>query len=146
MNSFRLLLQNESRLLRREMNVVRHAWIWAVFLLMIMAIVVVLLWVGFVSLRVATAETDLLATKVVHWSAVALWVVSLLFTFVLAVPESVAFLFERGDLDLLLSSPVSGRVVFSVQLIKLTLQLFSGFLKCWCLSVSLLCWLVFRRY
>ena len=128
MNSgaFGLLLKNELRLWRRKVTAVKHFWAWAIFLGVTLSSVLFLLWLGFSALRVAMAEAAL--SDVMLWMAVGLWPIALLFAFNQAVNESVVILFERGDLDLLLSSPISSRAVFSVRLVSLALKVFFGFM------------------
>lgn len=122
------LLRNELRLWWRKVTSAKGFWIWVVVLGLIGFSVLSLLWLGLSSLRLETASmssTDLPAVAV--WSAIALCFAIFLFAFNQAVSESVIVLFERGDLDLLLSSPLSSRVIFAVRLLSVALTVFIGF-------------------
>ena len=130
MGSFGLLLKNELRLWWRKITAIKHFWVWVIVAGAVLASVLFLLWLGFSALRMVTANAELPseAADVMLWVAVGLWLVALLFAFNQAVSESVVVLFERGDLDLLLSSPVSSKAVFSVRLVSLALKVFLGFM------------------
>jgi len=124
--AFGLLLKNERRLWWRKVTAVKHFWAWAIFVAVVLSSVLFLLWLGFSALRLTTAGAEL--PDVMLWVAVGLWIVGFMFAFNQAMSESVVVLFERGDLDLLLSSPVSSRAVFSVRLASLALKVFFGFM------------------
>ena len=126
MGSFRLLLRNELLLWWRKLTGVKHFWGWAIFLIVTLSSVLFLLWLGFSALRLLRADAALPGAML--WVSVGLWIVALLFAFNQAVNESVVVLFERGDLDLLLASPVPSRAVFAVRLISLALKVFFGFM------------------
>ena len=83
------------------------------------------LWLGFSVLRVATAQAEL--PDAIVWVAGGLWLLGFIFALNQAINESVIVLFERGDLDLLLSSPIPGRAVLAVRLLSVALSVFLGF-------------------
>lgn len=65
------------------------------------------------------------------WFAVGLWLFGFYYGFIQAMRNSLMGLFERGDLDLLVSSPISSRVIFASRLLAIALK---TFLSC-CLFV-----------
>ncbi len=119
------LLKNELRLWWRKTTGVKHFWIWMVVLWLFLAFVFVSFWFGFSPVRLATAEAELPAEAL--WVAAGLWLLGFVFAFNQSVGESVVVLFERGDLDLLLASPVPGRAIFSVRLLCVAFCTFFSF-------------------
>ncbi len=61
------------------------------------------------------------------WGAVVLWIIGFFYAFTMAMGQSVVALFDRGDLDLLISSPVSSKVIFASRLLGVALEVFLGF-------------------
>lgn len=61
------------------------------------------------------------------WVAVVFWFLGFFYSFTQAMGQSVIALFDRGDLDLLVSSPVSSKVVFASRLLAIALQSFFSF-------------------
>ena len=120
-----LLLKNELRLWWRQKTGVKNFWVGVVVLWVFVAFVSVSFWFGFAPLRQSTAGTELPVEAL--WVAVALWLLGSLFAFNQAISEGVVVLFERGDLDLLLSSPVSSRAVFTVRLLSVAISTFFSF-------------------
>lgn len=119
------LLKNELRLWWRRTTGVKQFWVWAVILGVGVAGTLFLLWLGLSSLRAATAGTALPDAAV--WVAAGLWLMGLFFAFNQCLGESVVVLYERGDLDLLLSSPVSSKAIFAARLLTVALSAFFGF-------------------
>ena len=126
--SFRWLLGNEFRLWWRKTTESKRFWVWIIFTGLAVGGGLTLLWLALETLRSemsAAAVTELPEAAV--WMAIALCFATFLFAFNQAVSASVIVLFERGDLDLLLSSPISSRVIFAVRLLSVTLTVFAGF-------------------
>ncbi|MEM6451870.1 MAG: hypothetical protein AAF703_16330 [Cyanobacteria bacterium P01_D01_bin.105] len=123
--AFGLLLKNELRLWWRQIRDAKYFWAWMIFGLVTVGSVLLLLWLGFSALRMVTAGAVLPAEAI--WVAVGLWLLSLMFAFNQAMRESIVVLFERGDLDVLLSSPVPARAIFAVRLVTVALKVFFGF-------------------
>ena len=125
---FGRLLGNEIRLWWRKLTSAKGFWAGAIILGLVVSISLISLWLILSGLRVEMAElslSELPDTAV--WIAIALCFTLFLFAFNQAISESVIVLFERGDLDLLLSSPISSRVIFAVRLLSVTLTVFVGF-------------------
>ena len=122
------LLSNDLRLWWRKVTSAKGFWVWTIVLGLLGASVLSLLWLGLSSVRMETASLSWTALPdAVVWIAIALCFAIFLFAFNQAVNESVIVLFERGDLDLLLSSPLSIRVIFAVRLLSVALTVFIGF-------------------
>ena len=62
------------------------------------------------------------------WLAAIAFIVLFFMVALAAVPVAIAGLFDRRDLDLLLSSPIAGRTVLAGRLLGMALQLFGNFL------------------
>ncbi|MEM1311626.1 MAG: hypothetical protein AAGF98_19360, partial [Cyanobacteria bacterium P01_H01_bin.153] len=62
----------------------------------------------------------------VLWGAVLVCFFIFYLAFMQAIPKSLTAVFDRGDLDLLIASPVSGKTVFASRLIGVSLQIFLG--------------------
>ncbi len=122
---FGWLLKNELRLWWRRTTDIKHFWAWAIFIALVVASVLFFIWLGFSALRVVTNQAELPDATV--WVAGGLWLLGLIFAFNQAVNESVVVLFERGDLDLLMSSPVPSRAILAVRLLSVALSVFLGF-------------------
>jgi ABC-2 type transport system permease protein len=120
------LLRYELRLWWRELR-----GKWFVFLLL-----------GLFGLLLAASITPLMVLSVatgrplpmmgeipqpLFWVAVVFWFLGLFYSFTQAMGQSVITLFDRGDLDLLVSSPVSSQVVFASRLLAIALQSFFSF-------------------
>jgi len=82
------------------------------------------LWPQFAELREVFATTGL-PVQAIYWAA-ALWGVALLYAANQAVIASLTALFDRGDLDLLLSSPLPPRRVLATRLVGAAVQVFLG--------------------
>lgn len=126
--SFRWLLDHEFRLWWRKTTESKQFWAWIIVIGLVVGGSLTLLWLALSTLRAEmslAALTELPDTAI--WIAIALSFTTFLFAFNQAVSESVIVLFERGDLDLLLSSPISSRVIFAVRLLSVALTVFAGF-------------------
>ncbi len=119
------LLRNELRLRWRRIIGVKQFWGWAIFIGIVVVSILFFLWLGFSALRIATAQAAL--PDAADWVAAGLCIIGFIFALNQSVNESVVVLFERGDLDLLLSSPVSNHAVFAVRLLSVALSGFLGF-------------------
>ena len=60
------------------------------------------------------------------WGAVVTSLFSFFFAFIQAMGQSLIALFDRGDLDLLISSPISSKVIFASRLLSIALEIFLG--------------------
>jgi ABC-2 type transport system permease protein len=60
------------------------------------------------------------------WIAVGVWIFSFVMTLPSVISQSALILFDRGDFDLLLSSPISTKVVLASRLLQLALGVFVG--------------------
>ncbi|MEM9155400.1 MAG: hypothetical protein AAGB13_10220 [Cyanobacteria bacterium P01_F01_bin.33] len=85
-------------------------------------------WRNFISGDEIPADVREVIAAILLWSAFA--VLALMWTLSLfqAMKLSIENLFERGDLDLLLSSPLNGEVIFSSRLIAIALSIFASWL------------------
>lgn len=61
------------------------------------------------------------------WPAIWIWWGGFLYAFVQALGQSVVVLGDRNDLDLLIASPISSKVIFSSRLLSVAIELFIGF-------------------
>ncbi|MGF1524934.1 MAG: hypothetical protein ACFBSF_21620 [Leptolyngbyaceae cyanobacterium] len=60
------------------------------------------------------------------WPTVAAWLFFFLIAFIQAIGQSLIALFDRGDLDLLVSSPISSKAIFASRLIGVAIKIFLG--------------------
>lgn len=116
------LLRHELRLWWRETISSRTTLIWLLVfgllgLLFLLPFALVLSMV-----RSSISFEDLPATAL--WIAIAAWFLGFVYTFTQAMGQSVIALFDRGDLDLLVASPVSSKVIFASRLLAVALQCF----------------------
>lgn len=125
MDLFGWLLKNELRLWWRETTGGKHFWAWVGVIVIVVLCMLASLWFGLSVLRAQTDQVVLPGAML--WGAIGLWLVGFLTAFSQAVSESIVVLFERGDLDLLLSSPVSSRAIFAVRLLSVALNIFLSF-------------------
>ena len=121
------LLQHEIRLWWRGL---RGRW-----LLIAMAILfgvlmggLVILWLVIYSSSSNVPQSLLLDvfSEPILWGAVVGWLFCFFFAFIQAMGQSVITLFDRGDLDLLVSSPISSKVIFASRLIGVAIEIFLG--------------------
>jgi ABC-2 type transport system permease protein len=61
------------------------------------------------------------------WVALAAWLLGFFYAFTQAINQSVIALFDRGDLDLLVSSPISSKVIFASRLLGVAIEVFLSF-------------------
>ncbi len=61
------------------------------------------------------------------WLAVGVWLLGFCYALTMAMGYSLVALFERGDLDLLVSSPVSSKVIFASRFMAIALEIFLSF-------------------
>jgi ABC-2 type transport system permease protein len=119
------LIRHELRLWWRKISdTPRFRFGWSAIALFLLA-ACILAWFYLQPFRSVIAQTGLPNSAI--WGAVGVWIFFFLSAWVRSIDESVIVLFERGDLDLLLSSPISSRVIFASRLLGLALQLFLGF-------------------
>jgi ABC-2 type transport system permease protein len=116
------LLRHELRLWWRETISSRSTIIWLVVLgflglLFLLPLGILLSMVGS-----QLALSNLPPTAI--WVAVAAWILGFIYTFTQAMGQSVIALFDRGDLDLLVASPVSSKIIFASRLLGVAIQSF----------------------
>ncbi|MBW4623680.1 MAG: hypothetical protein KME17_30505 [Cyanosarcina radialis HA8281-LM2] len=63
----------------------------------------------------------------VFWVAAIVWLVGFGYAFMQAMGQTVIAVFDRGDLDFLVSSPISSKVIFASRFLGIVLQVFLGF-------------------
>jgi ABC-2 type transport system permease protein len=57
------------------------------------------------------------------------WLFLLIYAFIQAMQQSLIALFDRGDLDLLVSSPIPPKLIFASRLLSVSIEVFVGFLS-----------------
>jgi ABC-2 type transport system permease protein len=85
----------------------------------------VLLWLGLRSTGLQLSLTDIPGAAL--WFAGVIWLAGFFYAFIRAMARSITALFDRGDLDLLVASPVSSKVVFASRLLSVALEVFLTF-------------------
>lgn len=119
------LIRHELRLWWRKVSgVPRFRVMWGAIALFLLAAWLAA-WFYLQPFRSVIVQTGLPSGAI--WIAVGVWAFFFLSALVRSIDESVIVLFERGDLDLLLSAPISSRVIFASRLLGLALELFLGF-------------------
>jgi ABC-2 type transport system permease protein len=61
------------------------------------------------------------------WVAFSVWLIGFFYGFTQSINQSVIALFDRGDLDLLVSSPISSKVIFASRLLSVAIEVFLSF-------------------
>jgi ABC-2 type transport system permease protein len=119
------LLRHELRLWWRDLTSRPGVVGWAIAIGILFAGLFFLLWVVLSSLRELMPLTVL--SQVGFWFAAGLWVVGFCYAFIQSIKQSIIALFDRGDLDLLISSPVSSKVIFASRLLGVALAAFLNY-------------------
>lgn len=122
---FAWLLRHELRLWWRKTTDGQKFWAWLIIFGLAVSSALFFLWIGLQGVRTELSQTE--PPEAGIWVAIALWFIAFVSAFNQAIGKSVVILFERGDLDLLLSSPLSGRAIFAVRLLSVALTVFFGF-------------------
>ncbi len=94
-----------------------------IFILGIFAILV-LSWVWFKLANLRDALAFHTIPDSAFWIAVVGWLFGFYYGFIQAMKSSLIMLFERGDLDLLVSSPISSKVIFASRVLAIALTTF----------------------
>lgn len=115
------LVRHDARLTWRELTTTTKPWVAVLGGAAVVTIVHVLLWLPIRGLR-GLFEGPLPAEAV--FGAVILVAVTFPFLITLGMNRSVLALFERGDMDLLASSPLSSRVIFASRVLNVALFVF----------------------
>ncbi len=117
------LIRNELRLAWRAMTAKTKPWVWAVLILLGLAAVIVPLLFFAQDLRGKLAFNGTPPNFAV---IIAQGFVLVTFTLLLSgtIASSVEALFERGDLDLLVSSPLDSKVIFASRALSVALKTF----------------------
>jgi ABC-2 type transport system permease protein len=116
------LLRHELRLWWRETISSRATLIWLLIFGLLGLLFLLPFGILLSMVRSSISFDDLPATAL--WIAVAAWFLGFVYTFTQAMGQSVIALFDRGDLDLLVASPVSSKVIFASRLLAVALQCF----------------------
>ncbi|UBF28025.1 hypothetical protein K9N68_09075 [Kovacikia minuta CCNUW1] len=119
------LLRHELRLWWRDLISRPGVMGWTIALGVLFTGLFSLLWLVLSSLRELMPPTDL--SQFGFWMAAGLWVVGFCYAFIQSIGQSIIALFDRGDLDLLISSPVSSKVIFASRLLGVALTAFLNY-------------------
>jgi ABC-2 type transport system permease protein len=119
------LIQHELRLYWRQLN---GKWLFiflGIFGLVLLSVLLP------ASLLIRISSRDPLSLnpipEAVFWWGVGGWMVGFFFAFYTAIEQGVQVLFERNDLDLLISSILSPKVIFASRLLSIAIEIFLGF-------------------
>lgn len=121
------LLWHELQLWWRELRgkwlIVAGALIFSVVLILLVTV-----WMAVFSTNpgLRTTWSSITQSDAALWTAVVIWIFMFLYLFPLAMGQSVIALFDRGDLDLLVASPMSSQVIFASRLLSVAIELFLG--------------------
>lgn len=126
------LMMHELRISWRQTIAKQSTIVWwiilALFALILAAPLIALPWVLQIILdRQGITLTPETLPQTAHWLAVGCWFGLFLFSLLTIVSESFQSLFSRGDLDLLLASPISPKVVLASRLLDPALQFFATY-------------------
>lgn len=133
------LLGYELRLWWREVRSKPGMMAWSIGLGVLFAGAFLLLWLALASVREVMSPArwqdpevqSYLAAQglpeLAFWTAVIGWLVGLFYAFIQAMQQSAYALFDRGDLDLLVSSPISSKVIFASRLLSVALRIFLNY-------------------
>ncbi|MEL6322375.1 MAG: hypothetical protein AAFQ57_17295, partial [Cyanobacteria bacterium J06626_14] len=93
----------------------------------IFTIIVTWLLVGAIAGQMLSTIPDPLPLLVLQLGGGA-WLFLFVYSFIQAMQQSLIALFDRGDLDLLVSSPLAPKLIFAGRLLSVALEVFIGFL------------------
>lgn len=113
------IVYHELRLWWRE-NTVRPG---AIFIGSI-SVILLLIWVWFTLDDFRDFKSFQTIPENALWIAVVVWLFGFYYGFIQAMRGSLVGLFERGDLDLLVSSPISSKVIFASRVLAIALKIF----------------------
>jgi ABC-2 type transport system permease protein len=113
------ILRHELRLWWREITVRPIA----IFFLGIF-VILPLIWVCFTLANLRDARSFHTIPDTAIWIAVVVWLFGFYYGFIQAMRSSLMGLFERKDLDLLVSSPISSKVIFASRVLAIALKTF----------------------
>jgi ABC-2 type transport system permease protein len=113
------IVRHELRLWWREITV-RPV---TIFILVSFAILP-LTWVWFTLGNLRDTKSFQTIPDTAFWIAVVVWLFGFYYGFIQAMRSSLMGLFERGDLDLLVSSPISSKVIFASRVLAIALKTF----------------------
>lgn len=116
------IIHHELRLWWRE-NTIKPV---AIFISSI-SVILLLIWVWFKLDDFRDIKSFQTIPENALWIAVIVWLFGFYYGFIQAMRSSLMGLFERGDLDLLVSSPISSKVIFASRVLAIALKkFFSG--------------------
>jgi ABC-2 type transport system permease protein len=119
------LLRHELRLWWREMRSKTLLIALAVAFGLLIAMLFTLSWFALSPVRQQFSFDSIPEPAV--WATVMIWLVGFFYAFIQAMGQSIVALFDRGDLDLLIASPISSKVVFASRLLGVAVETFLGF-------------------
>jgi ABC-2 type transport system permease protein len=128
------LIRNELRLAWRALTAKTKPWVWV--LLIVLGLMVVIVPVFFLAQDIR-GKLAFQGTPPSIALVLAQGISLILFTLLLSgtIASSVEALFERGDLDLLVSSPLDSKVIFAARALSVALKTFIGSLALILLAV-----------
>lgn len=118
-------LHHELRLWWRSIITVPRMQLVIIFLGIFFTFIFISLWWLLGDIRDSASFTTI--PDVAVWIGVGCWVMGWLYSLSLAMEYSLIALFERGDLDLLVSSPVNSKVIFASRLLSVAIEIFLSF-------------------
>lgn len=119
------LIQHELRLYWRQLNGRWFLLFLGFFGLALLGVILPVSLLSGVSSRAPLSLTPI--PDIALWWAVGIWMIGFFFAFYTAIEQGVRVLFERNDLDLLVSSILSPKVIFASRLLSIALEIFLGF-------------------
>ncbi|MBW4520938.1 MAG: hypothetical protein KME16_14700 [Scytolyngbya sp. HA4215-MV1] len=119
------LLGHELRLWWREMVSKPGKIVWSIVLSLLCTLIFGVFWFALSGIR-ASIPAGMFA-DVALWIAIAVWLIGFFYAFIEAMRQSVIVLFDRGDLDLLVASPVPSKVIFASRLLSVALKVCLSF-------------------
>ncbi|BAC91363.1 hypothetical protein [Gloeobacter violaceus] len=120
------LLGCELRLWWREITTKPTAK--TIFAVLGLSVAALLVWLWFVFAEVRGGlSVEGAIPEPALWIAVVLWLFGFFYAFYQAIEQSIVALFDRGDLDLLVSSPISTKVIFASRLLGVAVEIFLSF-------------------
>ncbi|MGJ3246151.1 MAG: hypothetical protein ACFE0I_08760 [Elainellaceae cyanobacterium] len=119
------LIYHELLLWWRDVSGHRGTKVWWIGLGAVALVFISGIWLALSSVRPTLTASELPDAAI--WIVTGVLGVLLVYGFIQGMNQGVKVLFDRGDLDLLLSSPVSDKVIFASRLLSLALTIFLGF-------------------
>jgi ABC-2 type transport system permease protein len=99
--------------------------VWSIVLSLLCTLIFAAFWLALSGIRSAIPAGML--SDMTLWIAIVVWLIGFFYAFIEAMRQSVIVLFDRGDLDLLVASPVPSKVIFASRLLSVALKIFLSF-------------------